>query len=121
MQKVTTSYPQNIISVGVDDYGFIYALDQTHGLIYIYDDACNMLGAFGGGFGAGNKVGYFGLAEAIAVNEDSLLAIDSANGAITVFKLTEYGKALKTAHGLYLLGDYKEAEPYWNKVLELDI
>ena len=119
-KKATTSYPQNLISVAVDDAGFIYVLDQTFGLVYIYDDSCNMLGAFGGGFGEGDAVGLFAKAESIAVNGDDLLVVDSVNNAVTVFKLTEYGKLLKSAHALYLKGDYQEAEPYWNRVLELN-
>lgn len=120
VKKALKTYPQNIISVDVDPSGFIYALDQTFGLVYIYDDSCNMLGAFGGGFGTGNKIGTFAQAETVSVKDDTVLVADSANGSVTVFKETEYGKTLKAAHSLYLQGNYKEAEPYWNRVLELD-
>lgn len=120
VQKGITYYPQNVISVAVDESDFIYALDQTLGLIYVYDDSCNMLGAFGGGFGTGNKVGYFDLAESIAVKGDRLLVADSATASVTVFKATEYGKLLKDAHELYLQGNYKQAEPQWNRILTLD-
>lgn len=120
IKRNNQSYPQNLVSIAVDKSGFIYAADKTYGLIYIYDDGCNLLGAFGGGSGVGNKLGLFSTVESIAVNDDTILVADSKNRAISVFKTTEYGKALKNAQNLYLQGQYKEAEPYWQEVLRLD-
>ncbi len=120
IKKNNQSYPQNLMSIDVDKAGLIYAVDKTYGLIYIYDDGCNLLGAFGGGNGIGNKLGLFSTAESIAVNDDTVLIADSKNRSISVFKITEYGKALKVAQNLYLQGQYKEAEPYWEKILKLD-
>ena len=120
IKKNNQSYPQNLMSIDVDKSGLIYAVDKTYGLIYIYDDGCNLLGAFGGGNGLGNKLGLFSTAESIAVNGDTVLIADSKNRSISVFKITEYGKALKVAQNLYLQGQYKEAEPYWEKILKLD-
>lgn len=120
VKRKITPCPQDIVSIAVDDSGFIYALDKTFGVIYVYDDSCNLLGAFGGGFGAGNQTGTFKVAKALAVNGDTLLVVDSSNESITVFSLTEYGKLLKSAQSLYLQGQYKDAEPYWNRVMALD-
>ena len=120
VKRKITPCPQNFISLAVDESGFIYALDSTLGVIYVYDEGCNLLGAFGGGFGAGNQAGIFKAANSVAVSGDKLLIADSGNESITVFSISEYGRLLKSAQSLYLKGQYKDAEQYWNRVLALD-
>lgn len=111
---------QNIISVDVDENGYMYALENTYGLIYVYDEECNLVTAFGGGIGKGEKSGQFKNATSIAVNGQDILVTDSEKAMLTVFKPTEFGLLIKDAQTLYLAGDYDEAEELWNKVLSLD-
>ena len=111
---------QNIVSIDVDSENYIYALDNTYGLIYVYDSQCNLINAFGGGVGAGERLGNFSSATAMAISGNKLLVTDSEAEAITVFEETSYGALLKKAQAMYLAGDYEEAEEYWEKVLSLD-
>jgi tetratricopeptide (TPR) repeat protein len=111
---------QNITSVDVDKDGYIYALEKTYGLIYVYDEECNLITAFGGGIGEGVQSGLFKNTTSIALNGEDILVTDGETASLTVFKPNEYGKLIKSAQTLYLAGDYDEAEELWNKVLSLD-
>ena len=42
---------QNFTSIQTDERGYIYALDSTYGIIYVYDSESNLITAFGGGKG----------------------------------------------------------------------
>lgn len=111
---------QNITSIDVDENGYMYALEDAYGLIYVYDKECNLITAFGGGIGDGAQKGLFQKATSIAVNGKDILVTDSENGSLTVFKPTQFGELLKQAQTLYLAGDYDEAEPLWEQVMSLD-
>lgn len=111
---------QSFNSVETDSDGFIYALDRTYGLIYVYDSECNLLNGFGGGVGTGDRAGTFNTAVALALCRDDILVADYENRSITVFGLTDYGKLLRSAQTMYIKGDYNEAKPLWEKVLSFD-
>lgn len=112
---------QNIVAIDVDENGYMFALDNTYGLIYLYDRECNMVTAFGGGgiFSDG-KLGTFIAPTSLAVCGDDVLVTDSEDLSVTVFSVTEYGKALMEAQSLHLSGDYEEAEPLWETVISKD-
>lgn len=112
--------PQNIVSIDVDEYDNIYALDMTNGTVYVYDSECNLLSAFAGGLGIGEQLGVFKTPNSLTVSGNNLFITDSANGSITVFTRTEYGETLFNAQSLYLKGNYEEAKPLWEKVLSND-
>lgn len=111
---------QNIVAIAVDNNGFMYALENTYGLIYVYDEECNLITAFGGGIGKGEQLGLFQKPTSIALNGDDVLVADSETASVTVFKPTEYGTLLKKAQICYLNGDYDDAESLWTEVLALD-
>jgi len=111
---------QNFVSVDVDSEGYIYALDQTYGRIYVYDSECNLLNAFGGGAGVGMQQGTFELANSIAVGEDRIFVTDNIKNNVTVFKLNDYGKLLRKADTLYIKGEYTKAKEFWEKVNRAD-
>ena len=111
---------QNITAVDVDENGYMYALEKTYGLIYVYDEECNLITAFGGGIGKGEQSGLFKNTTSIALNGEDILVTDGDSASLTEFKPNEYGKLIKQAQTLYLAGDYNEAEELWNKVLSLD-
>lgn len=108
---------QDIVSVDTDENNFIYALDQTYGLIYVYDSECNMLCGFGGGTEGSKQKGIFDKAVSLLVHNDAILVADSVTGMITVFEPTDYGKALKKAQTSYISGDYEESKELWQEVL----
>ncbi|MDD4165385.1 MAG: YIP1 family protein, partial [Eubacteriales bacterium] len=116
----TKPLPQNIVSLDVNKQGYIFALDKTVGLVYVYDSECNLISAFGGGIGYGVNLGQFTAAEALAVNDNNVLVIDSTKMSVTVFTLTDYGNLLQKAQSMYLKGDYYSAKPYWEEILKTD-
>lgn len=120
VEKYGEKKPQNVVAVDVDENGCIYALDQTHGLIYIYDGECNLLGGFGGGTDFAKQLGVFDKASCLAVNGDYILVGDTDNNAVTVFERTEYGSVLMEAQRMQIKGEYVEALPLWEEVLSLN-
>lgn len=108
---------QNIVSVDVDQNGFLYALDRTFGFIYVYDSDCNFITGFGG---LGDSVGLFTDPASIAVTKNGLLVADTKKGTVTVFEITEFGKKLFKAQRMYLNGEYTSAKPLWEDLLSQD-
>ncbi len=111
---------QDLVSVAVSDDGYIFVLDCGNGTVYIYDNECNLMSAFGGGYGEGKQLGVFVRASALTLNGDTLLVADKEGYAVTVYELTDYGRLIMQAQSLYLQGDYKEAKPLWEDVLSLN-
>ena len=111
---------QSFSSVASDSFGYMYALDSMQGRIYIYDEECNIIGVFGGGMGSGSQKGTFATAGTLAIYGDDLAVIDIVKKSLTVFKITEYGKAVKNAQRLTLNGDYEKAYPVWQSVNSQD-
>ena len=111
---------QNLVALDINDNGYIFALDKTTGLVYVYDPDCNLLGTFGGGTGDGEQQGLFKNAVSLSVNGDKVFVADSEKNSITVFSVNEYGKLLQKAQTLYINGDYDEAKPLWEEIFSLD-
>lgn len=111
---------QSFADLAVDVQGFIYTIDKTYGKIYLYDHDCNLLSAFGGGFGTGNTLGTFVRPSAVGLQGNRLLAADSEACAVTVFESTAYGRLVMEAQEMTLRGDYETAAPYWRQVLSMD-
>ena len=111
---------QNLVALDVDANDFIFALDQAYGLVYVYDNSCNLLGSFGGGIGKGSELGKFVSPSALTLQGDRLLVADFKGEHITVFEQTEFGALYMQAQTLTLQGDYAESKPLWNQVLAQD-
>ena len=111
---------QNFCSVQADERGFIYALDKTFGLIYIYDTNSTLLAAFGGGRGLGEQAGTYRSPVALALADDALYVADSVTGTVTVYGRTAFGDLLLQAQTLTLAGDHAAARPLWEQVRQQD-
>lgn len=111
---------QNFCSLAVDNDGFVYALEDKYGLIYVYDKDCNLVSGFGGGMQNGIQNGTFHTPVSLAVNGTSVLVADEYNRSITVFEITPYGELLREAHTMYIKGNYTEAESLWKQILTND-
>lgn len=111
---------QNLISIAVNENNFIFALDRTNCLIYLYDSECNLLSVFGGGLGEGEQLGVFKTPVAMTLSGESILVADADNLNITVFNPTEYAQLIFKAQSLYLKGDYEETKELWQDVLSND-
>lgn len=99
-----------------DENGYYYAVDGTHGRIFIYDSSCNVISVFGGGRQKGDQLGTFVSPSSICVFGNDLLVSDFANGKITRFETTDYGNLLMTANSLTIKSKYEEAKPYWQEI-----
>lgn len=110
---------QNFVSLDVEN-GYIYALDQTYGKVFVYSQSCELLTVIGGGVKEGVQKGTFENAVAVAVFNDTIYVLDSVKGNVTVFGMNEYGGLVKQATKLTGTGKYVEAAPIWNKVISLD-
>ncbi len=118
-QRATGGYiSQDISGVCVDEYGFVYAYDRTIGNIYMYDEECNLLTAFGGGMGNGNQAGTYIYPCAIEIYGNNLYVCDGLSGSITVYEFTEYGKLLRSLQRKTLDGDYLETKEGWLQILK---
>ncbi len=111
---------QSLESVDVSKDDYIFGLDISHGIIYIYDSQCNLMSAFGGGFGRGEREGIFKNPVSLCLAGEKLLVADKDKLSITVFESTEYGDLIRKAQSLYINGDYNEANEIWKEVLSLN-
>ena len=110
---------QNLSEIAADGE-FMYILDCGHGKVFLYDMECNLLGVFGGGMSRGTQKGMFKSAVAIAVNGDDVVICDKAKGSLTVYRITDYGRLVKSSQALTLKSKYLEAEDGWKQALEED-
>lgn len=115
-----TYRPQKLVSIAISEDGYIFVLDNTNGTIYIYDDECNLMSAFGGGLGGGSQKGTFKTPVSLALSGMKLFVADYDNQSVTVFGPTEYGLLFRNAQSAYLEGDYSEAKEAWKQVLLAD-
>lgn len=111
---------QDLLSLDVDDNGYIFALDSTYGRVFVYSPESRLMTAFGGGVGKGTRLGIFTSACAVAEHNGDVLVCDSTNNNITVFSPTEYGIACMKANQLTSGGDYIAAEPLWKEIIDED-
>lgn len=111
---------EHFVAIAVDDNGYIYGLDSTYGRVFVYDETCNLVTAFGGGKGLGEQVGTFQNAAEIAINGQEVLVVDSTTNSVTVFGLTDFGELLFSAMAKTEDGDFEGAYPLWLQVKEQD-
>lgn len=118
-KKATGGYiSQDISGLCVDEYGFIYAYDKTIGNIYMYDEECNLITAFGGGMGNGSQNGTYIFPCAIDFFDTKLYVCDALTGLITIYELTDYGKQIRSLQRKTLDGDYLETKTGWEQILK---
>lgn len=102
----------------VDSEGVVTVIEQLNGKVYQYDQAGNMLVAFGG---LGAKEGTFQRASAIDVDsQGNLYILDRINANMQVFEPTEFIQLIHEATATYNAGNYSESYDLWRKVLAID-
>lgn len=119
-QRRGQSVEQSFIGIDVDDMGYIYALDSMYGIIYVYDTECNLITAFGGGKGSGDRAGTYMGAASIEATSGKVYVADNILNNITVYEKTDYGKRVLNAQSLTLDGSYIEAKPLWQEISKED-
>ena len=106
--------------ISVDSTGLIFALDQTYGKVFIYDQNCNSLSIFGTGLGQGTQEGSFVLPVAMVNHGDDVLVLDKNKNSLTVFKPTPIMAQIREATVLDQKGEYQQALPLWEDILSQD-
>lgn len=108
--------------VCLDDNGFFSLLDSNLGRVFEYDKEGNLIFVYGNKGNQANQVqnGLLVSPSAIIKVGDRTVVIDSSTGALTVFKLSDFGEQLHEAVGLYNEGKYDLAEEPWRNVLKYD-
>lgn len=102
-----------IIDVAVCGNGLFSLADGKRNKIFTYDEEGNLLYAFSG---TGTQNGRFQRLISLAYRNDSLLALDAQTGALTVFRMTEYGRLINQAIELYSANRFKDSAEMWSKV-----
>ena len=107
--QVTSSF----IDIAYMGNGLFAALDRTRGRIFIYNMDSHLITAFGQ---LGDQFGQLGSPAAIVSFGDQLVVLDSLNGELTIFGLTEYGRLIQEALVLHDQGRYAESVDLWRAV-----
>lgn len=105
------------VDVTVDDWGIYSILDQSRGRIFSYSSEGDLLYVFGNIAG---QVGTFKTPVAIDTIDDRLYILDSGHESLTIFEMTEYAKAIRTANREYYEGNYEKSAELWQDVLKVN-
>lgn len=98
-----------------EDGGY-FALDVNRGRIFSYDRQGLLLYIFGS---PGTSRGSFYSASAMECVVEKILVADKSLGSITVFSMTEFGRAVDTAVKMSGEGKIQEEKAAWENVLRL--
>lgn len=120
LQVFNINQMQSFCDIYVDENSFIYTVDKTYGIVYVYDSNCNLITAFGGGFGSGKTVDTFRQPTAITKFGDDLIISDSGKKALVIFNTTDFGQKLIAAQKMKVDGNYAESKELWEEVLALE-
>lgn len=114
-ERVTTDY----VDIAVDKNGIVTVLDDQLGYIVQYNEAGDMVTAFGG---MGNRKGLFMRPTSLDIDPNTgyIYVSDSSKGNIQVFMPTDFINRVHEASSLYFDGLYEEALTIWESVLEAD-
>lgn len=102
--------------VAVDEGENSYLLDSRQGKIYIYNKEGQMLCAFGAN---SFQKGTFESSSAIEVFDDKLVVVDRNKNTVSMFSLTEFGKAIIDANSLFNAGENDKAKEAFMKVRQM--
>ena len=111
---------QDLLSVSVDENGFVYTLDSKYGRVFVYDQEQAAITTLGGGAGAGDQLGTFRMARAMTIGDGNVLVLDILKKSVTVFCVNNYGRLAMDSQSKTYRGEYLAAKPGWQEVLRLD-
>jgi hypothetical protein len=101
----------------VDEDGFIYALDNAWGKVWVYSENGFPLFEFGG---KGEATGMFDICSAIAIKDGDIYVLDSGKDCVVKYDPTDFAALVMEAETLYLEGRYDETYDLWAEVLKYD-
>lgn len=105
----------SFVDIDVDPNGYINLIDSGRGKIFQYSEDGDLITVFGG---FSNQNGTFTEPTAIESINNKIYVVDKTNNTITVFKPTNYTKALHKAYGLLDSSDADAALAAWEDVLK---
>ncbi|MBO4629964.1 MAG: hypothetical protein J5687_08450 [Treponema sp.] len=105
------------VDVTVLDNEVYFALDETRGRIFAYNNQGYLLFAFGG---RGNIDGFFRKPISLEHIGKDIFVTDATNATITVFTPTDYGNLIYKATEQFAVGKYDDSAETWSKVLALN-
>jgi tetratricopeptide (TPR) repeat protein len=108
-----------LIDAAIDYNGNITVIDGMYKVISQYDANGNLLYFWGGpSSDSTTQLGLMKNPVAIDANSrNDLFILDSQEGIIQVFRLSEFGLLVNKANGLTMQGRYEESEKPWKEVL----
>ncbi len=106
--------PSLIVDVSCASHGKFSLLDNNRKRIFVYDGEGDMLFAFGG---PNSAVGGFVTPLSMDQGDGRYYVLDKQTGALTVFRVTEYGQHVLNAIDLYETGQYDASAAEWEQVL----
>lgn len=109
--------PSSISEVTLMGNGMYTLVDKEYSKLFTYDSYGNLLYAFGG---EGEALGLFGQLASVACDGDRLLALDSLDGSITLFRKTAYGRKVDEVIGYQENREYDKAWPGWRELAGLN-
>lgn len=108
------------ISVKVDNYGNIFALNE-YGHIFEYDSYGNLLFVFGGKQSGEERVGLLKSPIALDIAQDgTLYVLDKEKNIVQSYQPTAFTYEVHEGIALYKEGLYVESEDIWSKVLKMN-
>ncbi len=115
-----TTIDTRLTDITVNDAGIMAALDEERGRVYLYDQTCMLLTAFGYKTSGNIPEGAVSKPTAIAELDGNYMLLDADRGAIVTYRPTEYLHMLLEANTYFTDGYYVTGEPYWRNVLKYD-
>jgi len=116
------SKPQALKAIDVDRDGFFYVLESgVYNRIFWYDGESNLICVFGGSKGQQSQKGTVSLGGAVTINGTDVIVSDPVSKNVTVYSITDYGKAVRAAQLDTLNDDFEETVESWNEVLKSDV
>lgn len=112
-----------LIDVAIDRNGNMTTIDSSYKVISQYDANGNLLYFWGGPSpDSTTQLGRMKNPTAIDSNSrNDLYILDTQEGTIQVFRLSEFGALVNEANRLTLEGRYEESEKPWKEVLRLNV
>ncbi len=112
-----TVEPSQIGEVALLDNNMYALVDTKDSKVFTYDSYGNLLYAFGG---TGEALGLYTQLASVAFLGDRMLALDSADGSVTVLEKTEYAGMIDEVIGYQENREFDKAVAKWNEVLGLN-
>ncbi|MNC03563.1 Serine/threonine-protein kinase PknD [compost metagenome] len=116
-----TAVPQ-LADVAVDAMGNFTVVDTHFNYVSHYDANGNLLFFWGGGYSTGAvQLGLIKNPVAVELNSrNELFVLDSEEGILQRFAMSEFGAKVYEANQLTLNGRYKDSEGLWQEVIRLN-